>query len=105
MLRTGIDIVHIPKMQRLLADARFLERVFHGDERKPFTAEHLAGIFAAKEAFFKAMQKDPKWLFIHIKGKIPQIHLMPELEQSIKNTSLSISHDNEYAIAHVLVEL
>ncbi len=104
MLRTGIDIVHIPKMQRLLADDKFIERVFHGDERKPFTAEHLAGIFAAKEAFFKALGRNPVWLSLHVKGKIPVINYSPELGP-IKNTSISISHDNEYAIAHVLVEL
>ncbi len=105
MFNIGTDIVFIPKIKKILTDSSFLNRVFHEDERTPFTAEHLAGIYAAKEAFFKALGKDPSWLSVHIKGKAPQCVLTPQLAQKIKHTSLSISHDKEYAIAQVLVEL
>lgn len=56
----GIDIVEIARMERNLANAHFMERVFTGAERAyigegNLAAERAAGNFAAKEAAAKAM--------------------------------------------------
>ncbi|MBI4440784.1 holo-ACP synthase [Candidatus Woesearchaeota archaeon] len=107
MLKAGIDLVFIPKMQDMLADHTFLQKVFHEGERMPATAEHLAGVYAAKEAFFKAISTDPAWLSIEIK-KMPNgepcLSLAPVFAEQVKKASVSISHDNDYAIAQVILE-
>ena len=107
MIQAGIDLVFIPKMEELLQDRVFLARVFHEEEREPCTAEHLAGIYAAKEAFFKAVSKDPHWLSIQIKKQAsgaPCLSLAPEFAQIVKKAIVSISHDRDYAIAQVIIE-
>lgn len=103
MMRTGIDLVFIPRIRQLLTNAAFLKKVFHDEEMQPPTPEHLAGIFAAKEAFFKALGKDPDWLRVHIKKEqgMPTVHTTIPLNHA----SISISHEKEYAVAHVLIDL
>ena len=59
-MKLGIDIVHIPEFEKLMQDRGFIKRVFHESELKDYRAEHLAGIFAAKEAFFKAINQKPQ---------------------------------------------
>jgi holo-[acyl-carrier protein] synthase len=62
IVRHGIDIVDVPRVQRLVQreGGRFLQRCFtpgeraHG-ERSLRHVEHLAARFAAKEAAFKAL--------------------------------------------------
>ena len=54
----GIDLVYIPRMKKLAKNEAALKKVFHTGELKPFTPEHHARVFAAKEAFFKAMDDD-----------------------------------------------
>lgn len=56
----GMDIVQIERMQKNLANARFMERVFTAAEREhigqgPLSAERAAGCYAAKEALAKAL--------------------------------------------------
>jgi holo-[acyl-carrier protein] synthase len=81
-----------------------LERVFHPHELDNGRPERLAGIFAAKEALFKALGKKEDWLMISIMyekdtGK-------PVLESPLlagRHASVSISHDGDYAIAAVII--
>lgn len=100
-LTTGIDIVHIPRFEKLMEDPQFSKKVFHTSELKNSRSEHLAGIFAAKEAYCKAVGKKLDWLSMEIKnsrsGK-PTI-----LCEHTLNADVSISHDHEYAIAHVIL--
>ena len=58
----GIDVLEIPRIAQALArhGERFVERLFRpGELRRPPTspayAEHVAGLFAAKEAAMKAL--------------------------------------------------
>jgi holo-[acyl-carrier protein] synthase len=58
----GIDLCEVPRIARALErhGARFLARLFHdGEIRRPPSspahAEHVAGLFAAKEATMKAL--------------------------------------------------
>ena len=57
----GIDLCEIARMEKLLTDGRFLARFFSVEEqtyiqaRGKGAAQSMAGIFAAKEAFCKAL--------------------------------------------------
>ena len=103
-MKTGIDIVHIDKIKELGDAAK--QRVFSPKELENSNAEHLAGIFAAKEAFFKALEMNPKWLNIEVNYKEngkPYLNLLHEY--GISKMDLSISHDNDYAVASVVLLL
>lgn len=103
----GVDIVFIPNITKLLKDDNLLSKFFHSQELGNATPEHLAGLIAAKEAFFKALGIPPKFLEIQIKHKEsgkPELIISPEFRK-FKEADVSISHDNEYAIAFVVLEL
>ena len=57
----GLDLCEIARMEKLTADNRFLERYFTGEEtayiraKGKGAAQTMAGIYAAKEAFCKAL--------------------------------------------------
>ena len=57
----GLDLCGIARMEKLLEDERFLNRYFSGDEisyirsKGKGAAQTMAGIYAAKEAFGKAL--------------------------------------------------
>lgn len=99
----GIDLVFLPefekKFKKISLEKVFLEQELSENKSK----ESLAGIFAAKEAFFKAIGKKEDWLSIWIEkdkdGK-------PELKTLItdKKIEVSISHAGEYAIAIVMIK-
>lgn len=106
MLRVGVDIVHISKMRERAQSEEFLKRTFHQNEIRNGTAQHLAGVFAAKEAFFKAVGQDVSWLDLEIfyeHGR-PMIRVAPHIG-TMKSVDISISHDGDYAIACAIVEL
>ena len=101
----GVDIVYIPKIRKMIGNDALLKKFFHHKELSP-DAQHLAGIIAAKEAFFKALGMVPKFDAIEIiyeaSGR-PKIK--PALEfKSYKSCDVSISHDKDYAIALVVME-
>ena len=107
-IRTGIDMVHIPRMRSIQENKDTLSKLFHPSELQPLTLEHLAGIFAVKEAFFKAIQGKPSFLDIEIKknkqGK-PSLIISPEFSKNMISHDVSISHEKDYAIAHVVLML
>ncbi|MBI2028684.1 MAG: 4'-phosphopantetheinyl transferase superfamily protein [Candidatus Levybacteria bacterium] len=100
----GIDIVYLPEFEARMKNVS-LEKVFLQVElSQNKTSENLAGIFAAKEAFFKALGKKANWLDVWIeKNKFG----MPSLHSNIVNPSynmeVSISHKNKYAISVVFI--
>lgn len=60
MIRNGIDITEIARIRRSAENPRFLEKIYGAHERaelaaRGFAPQHLAGAFAAKEAFSKAL--------------------------------------------------
>src|SRR3990170_8428085 len=83
-----------------------LRRLFHPSEASADSLERLAGIFAAKEAAFKALgMPRGNWHIVEIKydreGK-PGIIFAPEFDRSlIISVDVSIAHGGEYAIACV----
>lgn len=100
----GIDIVHIPNFKRKLQTDGFVERVFSAHELNNTNPEHLAGVFAAKEAYFKALGiAPPQWLEIEIvysKNGQPQFS---GTHPDASKASLAISHDGEYTLAVVFI--
>lgn len=82
------------------------KNIFTVEELKNQSAEHLAGIFAAKEAAIKALRLKPKsWHQIEVKKErdgSPKLILYGTVTQKIKELRLSISHDGDYALAVVI---
>lgn len=104
-LSTGIDLVYIPKIMELLSNKTALERIFLPKELMNQDPAHLAGILAAKEALFKALNKTPVWHEVCISssrsGK-PRATISRSISKD-KVIDLSISHDGDYAVAIVIV--
>lgn len=130
MHHIGVDIVHVPGFREQLErpGSRFQEvftvRELRVAGQRPDRALHLAGRWAAKEAFIKAWSQA-------IYGRPPlispdlvdfrEIEIQPdrwgrvavvirgEIEQAVQqslgamSTSLSISHDGDTAVATCLI--
>ena len=118
MLATGVDIIEIPRVGRVLEryGRRFLERVFtpgeiaYCRERPP----NLAARFAAKEATMKALGtgvRGVSWKDIEVvrhESGAPSVKLHGRAERraqrlGVREISLSISHSRDYAVAFVVV--
>ena len=110
----GIDIVELERIKKIYTrQEKFAERILTEKEIAVFhtltverKTEFLAGRFAAKEAFSKALGTgiggSLSFLDIEIekddKGK-------PYVTKPInKGVHLSISHSKEYAVAQVIIE-
>lgn len=102
MIKTGIDLVQNKRILKNLDNPEFIKKVFHPSELKNKTK--LIGIFALKEAFMKAIGKKLNWLDIEVKtkeGKKPEIIT----KNKFKSIDCSISHDGNYTIGIVVIEL
>lgn len=95
----GIDLVFIPEFNKQLdlGGTTFLEKAFSLSEIKNSEAEHLAGLWAAKEAVIKAATVMPKSRADIIvaydeSGK-------PHAKTRNESFAISISHHGQYAIA------
>ncbi len=112
-IKAGSDLVYMPGFRNALG--RIKDKVFSPSELKNSKGsnteqEHLAGIFAAKEAVIKALGLKPGcWLSIEIVNKKsgkPVIKLAESLSKSkMTSCDLSISHDGEYAVAFFVASL
>ncbi len=117
----GVDMCGISRLEKLVDNNRFVERIFTSDEktyaesRGVFMATSFAAMFAAKEAFMKAIGtgigpvpiKDIQIMHNEL-GK-PYFVLHGKAEGMLKqlggeSTHLSISHEGDIAIAFVVLE-
>lgn len=111
----GLDILVISRMQRLIENRRFLNRVFTAPEQERIRTRGIstaAGLFCAKEAFFKAagcgiftyrfVDAEVVW---DERGK-PGIRLHGSLAKAFPECflHLSITHDGTNAAATVIIE-
>lgn len=119
-MKTGIDIVEITRISRLISETDFIKRYFSDAEQALFSSKQnpantVAGNFAAKEAFSKALGTG-------IRGfKLNEISVLRDslgkpffkFSENIKNIlskngviniDVSISHEKEYAIAMVVFD-
>jgi holo-[acyl-carrier protein] synthase len=114
ILRTGIDIVEISRLERIqpAIKARFLQRVYTPSELDEVghSTESLVGRFAAKEAVSKALGTgigQVHWQDIEIRrgpSGEPVLCLYRMAQQKAQQLglttwSISISHNQSYAVA------
>lgn len=103
--KVGIDIVYIPKFAKSVEKQgeTFLSKIFLEVELESgVKPNHLAGIFAAKEAVMKALSLPVgSWLKICVTSEENGRPKVQFLDDSLhfSNYDLSISHDQDYAIA------
>lgn len=102
MSKIGVDLVHITQFSEKIRDRALLARLFTDRELAAArgSVETLAGIFAAKEAYFKALHKTPEWHAVEVGHKENGAPVM----RSHPRAEVSISHDGNYAVAMVFVE-
>ncbi len=110
-ISTGIDIVDIDDFKRRISRTKSLKkRLFAADEiseEKSKSIEHLAGKFAAKEAFRKAVGLvNLSWHDVSVlnlpSGK-PMIRLGSGIKLKIKSLDVSISHTKKIVVAVVYI--
>jgi phosphopantetheine--protein transferase-like protein len=101
----GVDLVYIPDFvkQMKLGGESFLAKAFTAEELKNRDANHLAGIWAAKEATFKASSNSKlrAWNEVNItweeSGK-------PKSRFDDVKYEISISQHGDYAVAVAIGE-
>jgi|AAUQ01.1.fsa_nt_gi holo-[acyl-carrier protein] synthase len=118
-MQIGTDIIAIDRIEKSLKrfNKKFLNRLFTKDEQNRLNIikiESVAGYWASKEAISKALGcgigKDLSFLDIIIykdkRGK-PYFKLSKIAQNrfKIEKSSLSISHDSNFAIAVVIIKL
>ena len=106
MIKCGVDIVHNPRFDNYLTDVNFVGRVFHNSELKE--RKKLRGVFALKEAVMKVLGKKVEWKKIEVKydKTKPKITLSIDIvPKGYKGIDVSVSHDGDYTIAFVVMEL
>ncbi len=95
----GVDLVFLPEFQERIniGGSTFIERSFRLSEMKNRTTEHLAGLWAAKEAVIKAAGTLPKKytdiVITHDKAGKPHAQI------DSQEFAISIAHHGDYAIA------
>ena len=117
-LSIGIDIVSLERFRASVGNGRFLNRVFTRSElgyssKKRNPHRHLAGRFAAKEAFLKALRtgfsKGIRWKDIEVLNGAagePLIKAHSRAKGLLKGRRpfVSISYSREVAAAFVAIE-
>lgn len=120
---TGIDIAEVPRIRAAIGrfGQRFLNRIYTAGEvlycdSKANRVERYAARFAAKEAAMKALgtgwSRGVRWRDIEVvrpRGSRPTIVFRGQAaawaeKLGVKNIALSLSHTEEQAIAHVILE-
>jgi len=101
----GIDVVFIPDFKESIkvGGSSLLSRIFDDSELENMKIDHLAGVFASKEAVVKALGiKVGNWKSINIRyqktGK-PIVVLKKSIKATTFSCDLSISHSGDYATA------
>lgn len=119
----GTDIVRVERFQRFVErqEKALLSRLFTQHELdyalpRKGVAQHLAARFASKEAFVKALglglRDGITWHDMEVRNDelgCPSLHLTGRaaeivLERKIAPAYLSYSHEQEYAVATVVLE-
>ena len=104
MIKCGIDFVLNKRIEKNLSNPAFLKKVFHPSELKS-NKKKLPGIFALKEAAMKAIGRKLDWKDIEViakEGKKPEVRVSGK---KFKSIDASISHDGDYTLGMVILEL
>ena len=110
----GIDIVELERIEKILIRTpKFVDRILTIAEKLEFETlsnsrkiEFLAGRFAAKEAFVKAIGTGigSEWSFLDIEVKKDERgkpYIVSNLDDIVH---LSISHSKQFVVAQVVLE-
>ena len=116
----GCDVCAIARMRKIMENPRFLERWFTQYEReymdaRKTAAQTAAGLFAAKEAFVKALGAGfdalmpDKVSIRHDASGAPYYDINEAMRQAMEQRGadaahLSISHDGDVAMAVAILE-
>jgi holo-[acyl-carrier protein] synthase len=115
IIGTGIDIVELLRIREVMdRHQSFVKRIMTNKEKEIFDklsnhrrVEFLAGRFAAKEAFAKAVGtgigKHLSWQDIEVLSDENGKPIILS-KQNYGKIHLSISHSKQYAIANVIIE-
>ncbi len=116
MISTGIDLVEISRFQKLVNQETFQKNCFCEEELKYLqkienNLRTMAGMYAAKEAFLKAIHKGigdysmREIMILHEESGAPKIALEGQIKKDIvyQDCSLSISHEKDFAVASVIL--
>lgn len=102
MFNIGTDIVKISRIEKSLEKESFKKYVFTENEINYCKkAENFAGIFACKEAYFKALGTG-------IIKKLSSVEVLHDDKgkpylNGVENCDVSIAHDGDYAVATVIL--
>ena len=96
-------MVFLPEFEKRLRNLE-LEKIFLSHELvQNKSLESLAGVFAAKEAFFKAIGSKEDWLDVWVEKTAEGKPLLRSTLVQNKKSELSISHSGDYVIAVVIL--
>ncbi|GGM34320.1 holo-[acyl-carrier-protein] synthase [Paraliobacillus quinghaiensis] len=115
ILGIGIDIIEIERIKQIVnRNARIADKILTANEKKQWLQcdnekrkiEFLAGRFAAKEAFSKAMGTGIGKLGWHDIEVQTNVHGAPIIrsESTVDNVFVSISHSDLYVVSQVIIE-
>lgn len=121
ILGVGADLCAVERMSGLLGDGAFLRRYFHPSEqayiasRGAFAAASMAGCFAAKEAYAKALGsgfgavRPEDIVVLHRENGAPYYEvtgsaLAAARGAGVRTAHLSITHDGGLALAFAVLE-
>ena len=118
----GIDLVYLLEFKIKLKSVQLGKIFLEIELAQNKSVESLAGIFAAKEAFFKAIGRKEDWLSVWIEKNLPspkasadakamtdrsegqgKPHLYSTLIKNNQKAEVSISHSGDYAVAVVII--
>ncbi|MHC4945963.1 MAG: holo-ACP synthase [Planctomycetota bacterium] len=125
IIGTGVDIIELDRIGRLVDQKPFPEKLFSPEEIEAVrtgelegqrVVSRLAGLFAAKEAVMKALgtgwARGVAWVdisishtpqgqpFVTLSGKAAEI----ADSMGVKKAHISISHCKTHAVAHAVLE-
>ena len=101
-MKVGTDIIRISRIEKSLENQRFKETVFTEAEAAYCrNAQSFAGLFAAKEAYLKALGSG-------ITARLNTVEIGHDENGKpclcgVENSDVSISHDGDYAVATVIL--
>jgi len=113
-LGTGTDIEEVARFKKAIRNRTFLLRTFSKNEieycqAKGSPERHFAGVFAAKEAAYKAIQQlHPTKVslltleILHRRSGLPYLRISSSTLRQHLRINVSISHSNNYAVAVAL---
>lgn len=120
LMGIGIDLCKISRMEKVIQNSHFVQRVFHPVEidyafSKLFPAQHYAASFAAREAFAKASGLEfSKVIFQGVWVERTPHGPLLKLSEKVRDllsandplrVHISISHEGGISVAFVVLEV